>query len=57
MIDRLTEIGRRYGMEKNVEKIKVMRISRQPSPIKITINKKEVGECGIFQLFGEHENK
>jgi hypothetical protein len=30
MIDRLSEIGRRYGMEKKLEKTKVMRISRQP---------------------------
>jgi hypothetical protein len=29
MIDRLIEIGRCYGMEINVEKTKVMRISRQ----------------------------
>jgi hypothetical protein len=29
MIDKLIEIGRRYGMEMNVEKTKVMRISRQ----------------------------
>jgi hypothetical protein len=28
MFDRLIEIGRRYGMEMNVEKTKVMRISR-----------------------------
>jgi hypothetical protein len=27
MIDKLIEIGRCYGMEKNVEKTKVMRIS------------------------------
>jgi hypothetical protein len=39
-IDRLTEIGRRYGMEMNVERTKVMRISRQPSPIQIMIDKK-----------------
>ena len=31
MIDKLIEIGRCYGMEMNVEKTKVMRISRQPS--------------------------
>jgi hypothetical protein len=30
VIDRLIEIGRHYGMEMNVEKMKVMRISRQP---------------------------
>jgi hypothetical protein len=28
-------------MEKNVEKIKVMRISRQPSPIQIMMDKKQ----------------
>jgi hypothetical protein len=50
MIDRLSETGRRYEMEMNVEKTKVMRVSRQPSPIKITIVKKK--EYGIFQLFG-----
>jgi hypothetical protein len=38
MIDRLIEIGRRYGIEMNMKKIKVMRISRQSSPIKITID-------------------
>jgi hypothetical protein len=38
MIDRLIEIGRRYGMVMNVEKTKVMRISRQPYPIKIMID-------------------
>jgi hypothetical protein len=42
MIDRLTEIGRRYGMEMNVEKTKVMRISRQPYPIKIMIDQKQL---------------
>jgi hypothetical protein len=34
MIDRLTEIGR-YGMEMNVEKTKVIRISRQEFQLKI----------------------
>ena len=32
MTDNLIEIGSCYGMEMNVEKTKVMRISRQPSP-------------------------
>jgi hypothetical protein len=35
MTDRLSEIGRCYGMEMNVEKTKVRRISRQPSPVQI----------------------
>ena len=40
MIDKLIKIGRCYGMEMNVEKTKVMRISRQPSPVKIMIDQK-----------------
>jgi hypothetical protein len=51
MIDRIIEIGRFYGMEMNVEKTKVMRISRQPSPMDYG-RSKTTGECGIFQLFG-----
>jgi hypothetical protein len=47
MIDRLIEIGRRYGMEMNVEKIKVMRISRQPYPIKIMIDQKQQENVNI----------
>jgi hypothetical protein len=30
IVDKLIEIGRCYGMEINVEKTKVIRISRQP---------------------------
>jgi hypothetical protein len=47
MIDRIIEIGRCYGMEMNVEKTKVMRISRQPT----RHNKdrpKTTGECEMF---------
>ena len=40
MIDKLIEMGRCYGMEMNVEKTKVMRISRQPVPVKIIIAQK-----------------
>jgi len=35
MIDKLMEIGSCYDMEMNVEKTKVMRISRRPSPVKL----------------------
>jgi hypothetical protein len=38
MIDKLIEIGRCYRMEMNVEKTKVMRISRQPFPVTIMID-------------------
>jgi hypothetical protein len=33
--DKLTDIRRCYGMEMNVEKTKVMRMSRQPTPVQI----------------------
>ena len=42
MIDKLIEIGRCYGMEMNVEKTKVMRISTQPLPVKIMIDQKQL---------------
>jgi hypothetical protein len=42
IIDRVIEIGRRYGVEMNVEKTKIMRISRQPYPIKIMIDQKQL---------------
>jgi hypothetical protein len=41
IIDRLTETGRCYGMEMNVEKTKVMIIPRQPSPIQIMMYQKQ----------------
>jgi hypothetical protein len=50
VINRLIEIGRSYGLEMSVEKTKVLRISRQPSPIQIG-RSKTAEECGIFQLF------
>jgi hypothetical protein len=41
MIDKLIEIGRYFGMELNVEKTKLMRISIQPSTLKIMIDQKQ----------------
>jgi hypothetical protein len=35
-IDKQTEIGRCYGMEKKKKKTKVMKISRQPLPVKLS---------------------
>ena len=42
MINKLTEIGKSYGMEMNVEKTKVIRISRKPFPVKIIIHQKQL---------------
>ena len=48
MIDRLTEIGICYGMEMNVEKTKVIRISRQRSPLESTIDQKQPENLEYF---------
>jgi len=52
MIDKLIEIGRCYGMEMNVEKTKVMRISRQPLPVKIIIDQKQLENVESFKYLG-----
>jgi hypothetical protein len=44
----LTEIGRCNGMEMNVEKAKVMRISRKPSPFQIMIDEKQLVSVGYL---------
>ena len=52
MIDKLIETGRCYGMEINVEKTKVMRISRQPSTVTITIDQKQLENVKCFKYLG-----
>jgi hypothetical protein len=42
MIERLIEIGRRYEIEMNVKKNQVIRISRQPSPLKMRADQKQL---------------
>ena len=41
-----------YGMEMNVEKTKVMRTSRQPSPVTITIDQKQLENVRCFKYLG-----
>jgi hypothetical protein len=52
MIDRLNGIGRCYGMEMNVEKTEVMRMSRQPYPISIMIDQKQLEHVEYFNYLG-----
>jgi hypothetical protein len=52
MIDKLTETGRCYGMEMNVEKTKVMRISKQPFPVKIMVDQKQLQNVESFKYLG-----
>ena len=49
MIDKLIENGRCYGIEINVEKTKLMRISRQPFPVKIIIDQKQLANVASFK--------
>jgi hypothetical protein len=51
MIDKLTEIGRCYGMEMNVEKTNLMRLSRQPFPVKLMIDQKQMENVEFFNLY------
>jgi len=52
MINRLIEIGSCYGMDMNVEKTKVMRISRQPSPVTIMVDQKQLENVECFDYLG-----
>jgi hypothetical protein len=52
MIDKLIEIGRCCGMEMNVRKTKVMRISRQPLPLKIMIDQNQLENVESFKYLG-----
>jgi hypothetical protein len=49
MFDKIIEIGRCYGMDMNVEKTKVMRISRQQIPVKIIIDQKQLENVESFK--------
>ena len=44
-------------MEMNVEKTKVMRISRQPFPVKIMIDQKQLENVESFKYLGSIFNK
>ena len=50
--DKLIEAGTCYGMKMNVEKRKVMRISRQPSPVTVMIGQKQLENVEYFNYLG-----
>jgi hypothetical protein len=52
MINKQTEIGRCCGMEMFVEKTNVMRISKQPFPVKIMIDQKQLKIVESFNYLG-----
>jgi hypothetical protein len=52
MIDTLIKIGRCCGMEINVEKTIVMRISRQPFPVQFMVDQKQLENMEYFNYLG-----
>jgi hypothetical protein len=56
MTDGLTEIGRCYGMEINVEIIKVIKISREPATLQIMIDQEQLESVEYFNYFGSITN-
>ena len=52
MIGKLIETGRSYGVEMNVEKTKVMRISKQPSPVTIMIDQNNWRMWNVLNIWG-----
>ena len=51
ILERQLGTRRRYGMEMRVQKTRLTRNSRKPSPVRIMIDQKQQQEVGIFQLF------
>lgn len=52
MMNRLVETGRKYGMEINIEKSKVMRISKREKPLRITVDNQELENVEQFKYLG-----
>jgi hypothetical protein len=50
MTDGLGQDGRHYEMEMNMTNTKVMRISREPSPVQIMTDHKQLGNVEFFYL-------
>lgn len=57
MIDRIIEGGRCYGMEVNVEKTEVMRISMHPSPVQSMIVKIRQYDVEYVNILGRMMTK
>ena len=47
MVNRLVETGRKYGMEINIDKSQIMRVSRSNESLQIKVNNRELKEVRI----------
>jgi len=52
MVNRLVDTGRKYGMEINIDKSQVMRVSRNNESLQIKVHKRELKEVDHFQFLG-----
>ena len=52
MVNRLVDTGRKYGMEINIDKSKVMRVSRSNELLQIKVNNRELKEVDHFKYLG-----
>jgi hypothetical protein len=52
MTDRLIEIGRCSGMEMNAGENKVLRISKESSPVDIMVDQKQLENAEYFNYLG-----
>ena len=48
MVNRLDDTGRKYGMEINIDKSQIMRVSRSNKSMQIKVNNRELKEVGSF---------
>ena len=51
MVNRLVDTGRKYGMEINIDKSHVMRVSGSNESLKIKVNNRELKEVDHFKYF------
>ena len=52
MVNRLPDTGRKYGMEINIDKSQVMRVSRRNESLQITVKNRELKEVDHFKYLG-----
>ena len=52
MVNRLVYTGRKYGMEINIDKSQVMRVSRSNESLQIKVNNRELKEVDHFKYLG-----
>ena len=52
MVNRLVDTGRKYGMEIDIDKSQVMRVSRSNESLQNKVNNRELKEIDHFKYLG-----